>query len=139
MKIEMIPAYLKLEDYINEELQNAETWKKTMVDPYWDVISQWAPFPEDYKMPICHLNKTDAKEQLELLRKVDWDKTLSTFLMISDQLPKEDEDPMYAAIYPSNTDIPEGIYGTGVWGNIILNINPMNDNFKKWLPLCFCT
>lgn len=137
MKIKLIPAYLNLEDYIQEEHQNQDTWEKTMVEPYWNILSQWAPFPEDYKKPINHLEKNEAKQQLEALKKVDWNKVKKTFSMVCDVLPKEDDDIMYIAIYPSNTEMPEGIYGTGVWGNIILNINAMNINFEKWLPFVF--
>lgn len=137
MKIELIPAYLKLEDYIQEEHQDQNTWEKTMVEPYWNILSQWAPFSEDYKKPIYHLEKNEAKQQLEALKKVDWDQVMETFNMICDVLPKDDDDVMYIAIYPSNTEMPEGIYGTGVWGNIILNINAMNSNFEKWLPFVF--
>lgn len=42
---------------------------------------------------------------------------METFNMVCDVLPKDDDDVMYVAIYPSNTEIPAGIYGTGVWGN----------------------
>lgn len=137
MEIELIHAYLKLEDYIQEELQNRDTWEKIMVEPYWNIISKWAPFPEDHKKPIHHLEKNEAKNQLELLKKIDWDKVMDTFNRVCEVLPKDDDDVMYVAIYPSNTKIPEGIYGTGVWGNIILNINAMNSNFEKWLPYVF--
>ncbi len=137
MKIELIPAYLKLEDYIRAEHQDQETWKEIMVEPYWNTISQWAPFPEDYKMPICQLDKAEAKQQLEALKTVNWNQVEETFNDICNRLPKDDEDTMYVAIYPSNTGIPEGIYGTGVWGNIILNINAANGNFKEWLPFVF--
>lgn len=137
MEIELIPAYLKLEDYIQEEHQNQDTWEKTMVEPFWEILSQWAPFPEDYKKPIYHLEKNEAKQQLEALKKVDWVKVMSTFKKVCDVLPKNDNDIMYIAIYPSNTEMPEGIYGTGVWGNIILNINARNINFEKWLPFVF--
>jgi hypothetical protein len=68
MELELIPAYLKLEDYIQEEHQNQDTWEKTMVEPYWNILSQWAPFPEDYKKPISHLEKNEAKQQLEALK-----------------------------------------------------------------------
>jgi hypothetical protein len=57
LKIEFIPAYLKLEDYIQEEFHNSETWEKTMVEPYWSLISQWSPVPEDYKKPYVILIK----------------------------------------------------------------------------------
>lgn len=137
MKIELIHAYLNLEDYIKEEHQNQETWEKIMVEPYWNTLSKWAPFPEDYKKPIYHLEKNEANQQLDLLKKLDWDKVMETFNKVCDVLPKNDDDVMYVAIYPSNTEIPEGIYGTGVWGNIILNINARNSNFEKWLTFVF--
>lgn len=136
MKIELLPAYLKLEDYIQEEHQNQDTWEKTMIEPYWDIISQWAPSPEDYKKPLKYLQKNEAKQQLEALKQVDWDKVTKTFNMICDELPKYD-DIMYIAIYPSDNAMPEGIYGTSVWGNVILNINAMNSNFEKWIPFVF--
>lgn len=137
MQIELIPAYLNLEDYIQEEHQDQDTWEKIMVEPYWNILSQWAPFPEDYKKPACHLDKNIAKQQLEALNKVDWDKVMQTFNLVCNIFPNDDDDVMYVAIYPSNTEMPEGIYGTGVWGNIILNINAMNSNFEKWLPFVF--
>lgn len=137
MKIELLHAYYKLEDYIQAENQDQETWEKIMVEPYWNILSQWAPFSEDYKKPLGYLDKNEAKQQLEVLKKVDWDKVMETFKMVCDALPKEDDDVMYVAIYPSNTEMPEGIYGTGVWGNIILNINALNSNFEEWLPFVF--
>jgi uncharacterized protein YjaZ len=137
MQIELIPAYLKLEDYLQEANHTRETWEKTMVDPYWNIISQWAPFPEDYKKPLYPLDKNEAQQQLDALKKVDWDKVMDAFHMVCDALPTDDDDIMYVAIYPSNTEMPEGIYGTGVWGNIILNINALNRNFEKWLPFVF--
>lgn len=59
------------------------------------------------------------------------------YIHIKDALPKDDDDPMYVAIYPSTADMPEGIYGTGVWGNVILNINARNTNFEKWISFVF--
>ena len=137
MKLELIHAYLKLEEYIQQEDQSTDTWKKIMVEPFWHIITQWAPFPEDYKMPVCHFSKEEAKAQLDELKKVDWNTMMESFHAICDKLPKEDDDVMYVAIYPSKTEMPEGIYGTGVWGNIILNINAVNREFHKWLPFVF--
>ncbi|BCN29072.1 DUF2268 domain-containing putative Zn-dependent protease [Anaeromicropila herbilytica] len=137
MNIEFIHAYLNLEDYIQEEYQNQDTWKRIMVDPFWSIISQWAPFPEEHKMPMHYLDKSEAIRQLEILKNVDWNKVMESFDMICQALPKDDEDTMYVAIYPSNTYMSEGLYGTGVWGNIILNINAINDNFEQWIPFVF--
>lgn len=39
MKIELLHAYYKLEDYIQAENQDQETWEKIMVEPYWNILS----------------------------------------------------------------------------------------------------
>jgi uncharacterized protein YjaZ len=52
-------------------------------------------------------------------------------------LPKDDDDPMTIAFYPSENNMKEGIFGTCVWGNIIMNVNPVNKNAVKWLPFVF--
>ncbi len=137
MNIEIIPAYLNLESYIKEKHQTKETWKKNLIEPYWHTLSQWAPDIQDYKMPIHPLNKEEAKHYLKIMNGINWEHFVTVFQNITDLLPKEEEDTLYVAIYPSNTLVPEGIYGTGVWGNIILNINPANDNYKKWIPFIF--
>jgi uncharacterized protein YjaZ len=64
-------------------------------------------------------------------------KNKKRFSEIITVLPKEDDDPMTVAIYPSDTGMEEGIYGTGVWGNIILNINLINPESLNWIPFVF--
>ena len=136
MRFELILAYQNLSKYI-EEGADEEAWNKTMIEPYWNMLTKGAPFPMDHMKPYCSIGKEQAQKQLELLDEVDWEDYFTIFEEISSKLPKDDEDTIYIVIYPSITEISEGIYGTGVWGNIILNINPLNENSIQWIPYVF--
>lgn len=136
MKLNLILAYRNLKEYIAKGTGEL-AWHETMVDPYWDILTQGAPFSMDHMKPICNMDKEEAQKQFELLEKIDWTQYIKVFEEICGKLPKEDEDILYIVIYPSTTEIPEGIYGTGVWGNIILNINPSKKHFQEWLPFVF--
>lgn len=136
MKLNLILAYRNLKDYIAKGTGEA-AWNETMITPYWDILTEWAPFPMDYRKPLCHMGKEEAQKQYELLEQIDWLQYLEVFKDICDKLSKEDEDTLHIAIYPSMTEMPEGIYGTSVWGNIILNINPLTEHFLDWIPFIF--
>lgn len=136
MKLDLIFAYRNLKDYIAEGAGES-AWNKTMVEPYWDILTEYAPFPLDHMKPVCSMSREQAEEQLKILDNIDWDKYLKIFEDICSKLPKQDDDTMHIAIYPSMTDMDEGIYGTGVWGNIILNINALNEQSMDWIPFVF--
>lgn len=136
MKLNLILAYRNLSDYIARGT-GEQAWNETMVAPYWGILTEGAPFSMDHMKPVCNMDKEEAQKQLDLLDKIDWKQYIKVFEDICSKLPKDDEDILHIAIYPSMTKMPEGIYGTGVWGNIILNINPLNEQFKQWLPFVF--
>lgn len=136
MKFNLILAYRNLINYIAKGT-GEDAWTETMVEPYWGILTKDAPFPMDHLKPMCSMDREQAKSQLELLDEIDWDKYDKLFEEISLKLPKEEEDVIHIVIYPSMTEMSEGIYGTGVWGNIILNINPLNENAIRWIPFVF--
>ncbi|WP_167957986.1 DUF2268 domain-containing putative Zn-dependent protease [Anaerosporobacter faecicola] len=136
MKFDLILAYRNLSSYIAEGT-GEDAWNKTMIDPFWGMLTQGAPFPMDHMKPLCNMEREIAEKQLELLEGMDWGTYSNIFEEICSRLPKEDEDTMHIAIYPSTNTMPEGIYGTGVWGNIILNINPMIESATRWIPYVF--
>jgi len=80
----------------------------------WDVLSS-------FNYAMCNLKRDLDNAPIFEIDSVVNGYTLyfpvATFNMICHVLPKDDEDVMYVAIYPSKTEMPEGIYGTGVWGN----------------------
>lgn len=133
MKFDLILAYRNLSNYIAEGT-GEDAWNKTMIEPYWGMLTEGAPFPLDHMKPHCNMDQQEALKQLELLEGMDWNRYTEVFEEICSMLPKDDDDTMHIVIYPSTNTMPEGIYGTGVWGNIILNINPLNENSTKWIP-----
>lgn len=108
-----------------------------MIAPFWQQISQWAPFSVDFMKPNQLCDKQIIKKEIDEFQKLQTSKISGEFETIVQCLPKEDDDPMTIALYPSDNDMPEGIVGTGVWGNIILNINPLNPCFETWTPFVF--
>jgi len=136
MKFKLTLAYRNLQEYIAQG-GGEEVWIKTMVEPYWGMLMQGAPFSMDHLKPVCNMELETAKRQLEILNSIDWERYSEEFETICEKLPKEDDDVMQIVIYPSVTNLPEGIYGTGVWGNIILNINAINETAETWIPFVF--
>lgn len=136
MKFNLILAYQNLKDYI-ERGAGEDSWNETMIEPYWKTLTEGAPFPLDHMKPMCQMSIEEAKEQLELLDKINWEAYMTVFEDIGRKLPKEEDEIIHIAIYPSTTSMPEGVYGTGVWGNIILNINPLQKAFEQWIGFVF--
>ena len=64
----------------------------------------------------------------------------SEFDRIVNTLQKEDDDPILIAFYPLDDenlivkDYQNGIVGSCVFGNIVVNINPLAKDFEMWIP-----
>jgi len=114
-----------------------ENWQKIMIDPYWKELSKWAPFPIDYMKPHPISNTVLAKRITKGFTEFNIQPFEPEFKRTISCLPLDSEEPMTIALYPSDTDLPEGLFGTATWGNIILAINPLNPDWKEWLPFVF--
>lgn len=136
MKLEYLCTYENLGHYL-EHIQENGAWEQIMIAPFWRQITQWAPFPVDYMKPKALINKNIIINQITHFKKYDLLTLKLEFEKIVLKLPKADDDPMTIAFYPSDNCMDEGVFGTGTWGNIIININPINDNFIKWTPFVF--
>ncbi|MCL2377466.1 MAG: DUF2268 domain-containing protein, partial [Defluviitaleaceae bacterium] len=75
---------------------------------------------------------------------IDIDGLQAEFTTIADALPSKDDDPKtLIALYPlcdSNEIVKErqnGVVGASVFGNVIININPLADDWEKWIPFVF--
>lgn len=136
MKLKYLYAYENLGHYL-EHMQENDAWEQIMIAPFWSQIAEWTPFPVDFMKPAPILDKQIVMNQMNEFKKFQISDLAPKFEMIVERLPKADEDPMTIAIYPSDNDMVEGIYGTGVWGNIIMNVNPTNKNSVHWMPFVF--
>lgn len=136
MELKYLRTYNSLGCYL-EHFQERDAWEHIMIAPYWQQIAEWAPFPIDYMKPKALLNKQVIINQMKHFNDYDLLAIKPEFERVAASLPKADDDPMTIAFYPSDNSMEEGIFGTGAWGNIILNINPLNHQAVKWTPFVF--
>lgn len=93
-------------------------------------------------MKPARIDELDTLEQQAMaLAQLELDALKREFTRISLALPKNDEDPITVAVYP-NTDAlvkerQNGVVGACVFGNIILNVNPLADGWAEWIPYVF--
>jgi len=147
MKIRIITAFENLRMFLSAandgEIELQELWQKYMIEPFWQEITQWAPFDQSFKQPPCVKEIELSEKQLAILSKIDVDAMHSEFTGVACALPLADDDDMLVYLYPlcdSDKTVKErqnGVVGTAVFGNVLIRINPLADNYLKWIPFVF--
>ena len=147
MNLEIIDVYGNLDGYIMEmEKENADCeilWEKYAIQPYWEKISQWAPFDMSDRKPKPVKDISKLKQQIKIMKKINLNEIKSRFMQVVDTLPNYDDDPIVIAIYPlddENSIVKErqnGVWGVCVFGNIIINVNPFAKDYYEWIPYVF--
>lgn len=144
MKIKFINTLKSAQKYVGASgISNKsydELWDEFLVSPYWQELSQWAPFDCSFMKPSPIKDIQTLKKQLEIFQETDFEQIKKGLENISQILPKKDDDTLVVAFYimdDSNLIVKEqqnGVVGTGVFGNIIININPLAKDYEKWIP-----
>lgn len=147
MKLVVIAAYENLDDYILEMEKNPENyeelWDKYAIQPYWEKISQYAPFDMSDRKPKPIKNICKLKQQVKLMKEINLNEIKDKFMKVINALPNYDDDPITIAIYPADDDnltVKEkqnGVWGVNVFGNMLLNINPLAEYYIDWIPYVF--
>jgi len=147
MKLEIIAIYENLDGYIMEmEKDNANyevLWDKHAIKPYWEELSKYAPFDMSDRKPKPIKNICKLKQQIKLMKEINLNELKSKFMQVVESLPNYDDDPITIAIYPVDDDnlmVKEqqnGVWGVNVFGNMLLNINPLAENYLDWIPYVF--
>lgn len=147
MELEIIAIYENLDGYIMEmEKDNANyevLWDKYAIQPYWEKISQYAPFDMSDRKPKPIKNICKLKQQIKLMKEINLNEIKSKFIQVVDSLPNYDDDPIVIAIYPVDDDnltVKEqqnGVWGVCVFGNMLFNINPLAENYLNWISYVF--
>jgi uncharacterized protein YjaZ len=147
MKLNIIPVYEYLDDYILEIEKGGtdceKLWDKYAIQPYWDKISEWAPFDMSDRKPRPIKDVVKLKQQIKLLKEIDIDKLNSEFMKAVEKLLHYDDDTVTVAIYPlddEDTTAKEkqnGVAGVSVFGNILINVNPLAVDYLEWIPYVF--
>lgn len=147
MKLEIIAVYENLDGYLLEmEKTNADykaLWDRYAIQPYWEKISQWAPFDMSDRKPKPIKNIFKLKQQIKLLKEMNLDTIRNEFICVVDALPNYDDDTIVIAIYPfddENTTAKEqqnGVQGVNVFGNVLIQVNPFAKDYFEWIPYVF--
>lgn len=143
INIKIIPTFDNAKEYIKDVENNSgdaqKSWQKYMIEPFWTDIAKWAPFDQSFKQPACISDIAILKKQLPAISEILISDLQSKFTDITKEIPlPEDDDPMLVALYPSCVGGNlHGVVGTCVFGNIILNINPLINDYQKWIPFVF--
>lgn len=147
MNIEIITTFENAKDYLYSAEQNdaevQDLWQKHMIAPYWADITKWAPFDQSFKKPSCVRKLAELRQQLSVFSDISTEDLHNKFISITKALPTDDDDTMLVVLYPlcdSDQSVKErqnGVVGTAVFGNIIIRINPLADNYQKWIPYVF--
>jgi len=147
MDIKIITTFENAKKYLaNAKENNAEAdalWANYMIQPFWADIAAYAPFDQSFKQPPCIKEFEQMEKQLSLLSELDITDLKAKFVTVTSFLPSDDDDPMTVALYPlcgGNIIAKErnnGIVGASVFGNMIININPLADDWQKWIPFVF--
>jgi uncharacterized protein YjaZ len=88
--------------------------------------------------PIKDVEK--LKKQLDIFQEINFEYLETEFTRISNTLLKQDDDTIVIAFYPLDDenlivkDCQNGVVGSCVFGNIIININSLAKDYEKWIP-----
>jgi len=147
MEIKIIETFENAKQYLLEAKKDYTDanglWTKHMIAPFWDEIAAYAPFEQSFKQPPCITELTQLEKQLSIFSELDTVKLKSEFNTVANALPSNDDDPMTVTLYPlcdSNKIVKErqnGVIGASVFGNMIISINPLADDWQKWIPFVF--
>jgi len=147
IEIKIITTFDNAMEYLlnakNGDCKVSILWQKYMIEPFWKEIAAYAPFDQSFKQPPCIKKLEKLEIQLSILSKFDTDALKLKFTDIAKALPSDDDDPMLVALYPlcdSNKIVKKqqnGVVGASVFGNMIININPLADCWEKWVPFVF--
>ena len=146
INIELILTFENAKDYVKAVEQNEdkqEAWQKYMIEPFWADITKYAGRDLNFMKPAPIQDTDVLKKQTKILSLLSVEKLHSEFDKITAELPKDDDDPIYVALYPacdSDKGLKErqnGVVGCGLDGNVIININPLAQDYYDWILYVF--
>ena len=147
MNIKIINTTRNAEKYLHAvEQEKADlqvAWNTYMIETFWSEIAQWAPFDMSYLKPEPIYELSVLMEQIEQLSQLSTAELQQKFSASVNALPVEDDDELLIAIYPlcdrnkTAKERQNGVVGANVFGNMILNVNPLADDWQAWIPYVF--
>lgn len=146
MTINIIQTWNEVEKYI-EAVENGadrkEQWEKIVIEPYWEKLCCYAPMDLSERKPGVIQDIDKLKEQVKILKNLDICKLKVSFEKVVDILPNYDDDPITIALFPLDTgnrvvnEKQNGVVGTSLFGNLMIQINPFVKDYESWIPYVF--
>jgi len=146
MSVQIAPTFDNARVYLREAKKNGadipRLWERYMIEPYWADIARWAPFDQSFKKPLPVTNLQALEMQLSLFTKLSLDGLYDSFNKVAESLPAADG-TMLVVLYPHDNgdrafkERENGVRGTSVFGNMILSVNPLAEQYRDWLPYVF--
>lgn len=146
MTIEIINTCNEVERYI-EAVENGadkqEQWEKMVIQPHWEKLCCYAPMDLSERKPGAIQNIIKLKEQVEVLKNINVCELKSEFEKVVGILPNYDDDPITVALFPMDADNSmvnekqNGVVGTSLFGNLMIQINPLVKDYEKWIAYVF--
>ncbi|MGN0369251.1 MAG: DUF2268 domain-containing putative Zn-dependent protease [Butyrivibrio sp.] len=121
-----------------------ECWEKDVLSTFWERMTYFLPFNLSERKPAPITNLDKLKEQCALLEKLDTESLKAEFARVTEILPNyDDKDPILVTILPGNPEDTilrekqNGVVGMSLFGNILIQINPLADNYFEWIKYVF--
>lgn len=145
MKIKIIDFIQEQKKYIEDYCEDKalELWKSLVLDKKWQDLCCYSPINLDERKPQAILDIENLKKQTELMEKIDFAKLQNAFDKIVSVLPNYDDDQITVGIIasdPQNETVntqQNGVVGTSLFGNILIQVNPLIPDFEKWIEYVF--
>lgn len=120
-----------------------DLWEKLVVEPYWDKLCCYSPIDLSDRKPLCIRDIDALQKQILKFDKLNYIKIEEELTLIANKLPNYDDDPITVMIFPlddNNEFIKEkqnGVIGTSLFGNIMIQVNPLAKDYDKWIKYVF--
>lgn len=146
MRIHVIPTWREVRNYIERVRQGEapdECWEQEVVSAHWDRLCCYAPFDLSDRKPKAICDVDTLEKQCDQLKGLDVHALECELRRVVSILPNYDDDDITVAIFPGDPDNAivnerqNGVVGTSLFGNILIQVNPLISGYDAWIPYVF--
>lgn len=117
--------------------------EEEVIAEIWERLCCYAPFDLSERKPEAITDIDSLEKQCALLEGLDERALKNEFVRVASMLPNYDDDPIAVVILPGdhgNTSVNErqnGVVGTSMFANILIQVNPLVRDYERWLEYVF--
>lgn len=146
MKVNVINTSNEVRKYISSLHQGVDcsvAWEEEVLRPYWEELCKYAPFDLSNRKPKAITDIEQLEKECDLLEKLNIANIQKEFERVVSILPNYDDDPITVVLFPGNplnykvNEKQNGVVGTSTFGNLFIEVNPLIENYEKWILYVF--